>query len=233
MSLALFSPSPAFAADADDPSIGETPTGVSPDAEPGAAPVDEDGGPLPDYSGLADDTYVWVAELDGSMPRGDGSVADAEGSSTAPGQVSTFAVWGACGIFTDNHKLVRAFSRKAARTTSGAPGSLPGGTSNLKCGSEKWGYRHIVKRHLSQWENDAKIERKNWRDLADFAIGVALSDPDAVTYRKSNDTYCFSREIYLVDKRTGRVVAYRYPNVSIAAKSKNIITAYPAGAQCR
>ncbi|RIV37000.1 hypothetical protein D2L64_17240 [Micromonospora radicis] len=147
--------------------------------------------------------------------------------------VSTFAIWAACGILTDNHKLVRAFSRKAARTTSGPPGSLPAGTSNLKCGSEKWGYRHIVKNHLSQWENDARIEGSNWRDLADFAIAVALSDPDRVTYRQSNDTYCFSREIYLVDKRTGRIVAYRYPNVSIAAVSKNIITAFPASAQCR
>ncbi|WP_147376253.1 hypothetical protein [Micromonospora radicis] len=184
---------------------------------------------MPDYSDLTgDSTYVWVTDLDGLSGRSTGGAVAVEDD-----VVSTFAIWAACGILTDNHKLVRAFSRKAARTTSGPPGSLPAGTSNLKCGSEKWGYRHIVKNHLSQWENDARIEGSNWRDLADFAIAVALSDPDRVTYRQSNDTYCFSREIYLVDKRTGRIVAYRYPNVSIAAVSKNIITAFPASAQCR
>jgi hypothetical protein len=223
-----FAPSQAFAADVNDGSTtgisnGISPdthaVGISPDAQPDgispdAASSSEDAGPLPDYSNLTDGTYRWTGGSD---------------------HVSILAaqVWAACGIFDDKQKLVRAFSRVAASTTKGDPGYLPAGTSNLKCGSDTWGYNHIVKNHLSQWENDAAIEGKNWRDLADFAISVALTDPDTVTYRKSNDTYCFSREIYLIDKRNGQVVATRYPNVTVAAASKQIITAFPASAQCR
>lgn len=59
-----------------------------------------------------------------------------------------------------------------------------------------------------------------------------LKDPDRVRYRSSNDTYCFSRLIYLVNKRTGQVVDRYYPNVIVARGTKNIITAYPSSSQC-
>jgi hypothetical protein len=212
ISLLVSVPAQALAADVQDRALIDT-EGISPDADPEATPSTEDAGLPPDYSDLPDGPYGWVAELDGSD------------------RVSTFAVWAACGIFDDKHKLVRAFSRRAGHATTGQ--YLPSGTSNLRCGTgENWGYRHIVKNHLSQWQADAAIEGINWRDLADFAIAVALSDQDRVTYRQSNDTFCFSREIYLVDKRTGNVVAYRYPRVVVAAESKNIITAYPASTHC-
>jgi hypothetical protein len=212
--LLASAPAQALATDAEDRAPIDAPSGTSPDADPEAAPSVEDAGPPSDYSDLPDAHYGWVAELDGSE------------------RVSTFAVWAACGIFDDKHKLVRAFSRRAGHATSGQ--YLPSGTSNLRCGTaENWGYRHIVSEHLSQWQSNAAIEGSNWRDLADFAIAVALSDHDRVTYRQSNDTFCFSREIYLVDFRTGKVVAYKYPNVVVAAQSKNVITAFPSSEHCR
>ncbi|GIJ03976.1 hypothetical protein Sya03_33280 [Spirilliplanes yamanashiensis] len=175
-----------------------------------------------DLPSVADGEFVWTTELPGG----------AAGARSVGGDVRAAQVWAACGVFTDNHKLVRAFSRKAMHTTAGAPGYVGAGTSNLKCGSEKWGYRHLLK-HRGEWEKNAKIEGKNWRDLADFAIAVVLSDPDVVSYRRSNDTYCFSREIYLIDKRTGRVAATKKPKVAIAAVSKNIITAYIPNTGCK
>lgn len=56
----------------------------------------------------------------------------------------------------------------------------------------------------------------------------ALRDPDRVTYRSSNDTFCFQRLIYLVNEDTGEVVGQRNVAVVVARVSKNIITAFPA-----
>lgn len=138
--------------------------------------------------------------------------------------------WGACGAFDSNTKVIRAFSRAA---TVGVSPYSSAGTTNLGCGSDAyWGYRHIVKQHLSQWEYRASEASENWRDTADYGISWALKDPDRVTYRSSNDTYCFSRLINLVNDRTGQVVDRYYPNVVVAHVSKNIITAFPSSSQC-
>lgn len=146
-----------------------------------------------------------------------------------PGDVQPLVTWAACGAFDSNTKVVRAFSRAA---TSGVSPYMGSGTSNLACGSDAWGYRHIVGNHLSQWKYRASQARENWRDTADYGIEWALKDPDRVRYRSSNDTYCFSRLIYLVNKSNGKVVDTYYPNVVVARGTKNIITAYPSGSQC-
>jgi hypothetical protein len=40
---------------------------------------------------------------------------------------------------------------------------IPGGISNLACGSSaNWGYRHIVDKHLTEWQDAASISRENW-----------------------------------------------------------------------
>ncbi|MFC8800777.1 hypothetical protein ACFT2C_23860 [Promicromonospora sp. NPDC057138] len=138
--------------------------------------------------------------------------------------------WGACGIFDENLKIIRAFKGRSQAHIGGR--SITYGGSNLTCGSDAWGYRHIVKRHLSQWESRAAIAQENWRDTADYGIHWALSDPDKITYRASNDTFCYSRKILLVDNRTNEVVGSYYPMVSVARVSHRIITAYPSGTQC-
>lgn len=158
--------------------------------------------------------------------------------SKVPAQVSPTpsAVWAPCGLFTDNQKIVRTYTRHKGTAPTGE--HLRGGTSALRCGGPKlsddptWGYRHILK-HSSQWSDKSALTGQNWRDVADYGIEWALKDPDKVTYRAKNDTFCFSRIIYLIDKRTGRTVGHTYPNVSISAGAKNVITAYPAGSQRR
>lgn len=165
------------------------------------------------------DTYSWSLS---PAPGGDGKAGNA-------GTVSAAQIWAACGLRDKNTKIVRTFTRVKA---SAGGNYIPGGTSNLACGSAAWGYRHIVKNHLSQWQSDAAIARENWRDLADFSIAAALSDPDAVSYRQSNDTFCYSRLIYLVDNRTGKVIDTRKPITVVARVTKNIITAYPSKTGC-
>ncbi len=138
--------------------------------------------------------------------------------------------WGACGVFDSNTKVIRTFSRAA---TVGVSPYMSSGSSNLGCGSQTgWGYRHIVNDHLSQWQARAAEANENWRDTADYGIMWALMDPDRVTYRSSNDTYCFSRLINLVNRSNGQVVDHYYPNVVIAHVTKNIITAFPSSSQC-
>ena len=109
---------------------------------------------------------------------------------------------------------------------------MSSGISNLACGSSAWGYRHIVANHLSQWEYRASEASENWRDTADYGIEWALKDADRIRYRSSNDTYCFSRQIDLVNDRTGQVVDHYFPNVVVARVTKNIITASPSSSQC-
>lgn len=128
-----------------------------------------------------------------------------------------------------NSKIVRTFTR--VRGKAGGK-TIPPGTATLSCGSEKWGYRHIKARHLKEWEADARLAGENWRDTADYAMEVILRDPDKVTYAASNDTFCYSRIIYLVNKRTKKMVGHRVPNILVARKSHNIITAIPKNKQC-
>lgn len=241
--IAALGTSRAFADDFSDQAATESVPGVSPDADPNdpvnttewaalearaaveAAKAKAEWESQSQSQSLEDD-HVWATDLPSPEPE------PTNDSAAKPIEASAAKPWGACGITTNKHKLVRAFTRKAVRTTKGPPGSLAGGTTDLKCGSSEWGYRHLLK-HRGEWQKNAAIERSNWRDLADFGIAIALIDPDVVTYRKQNDTYCFSREIYLLDKRTKRVVATKKPNIAVAAKSKNIITAFIPNSHCK
>lgn len=150
-------------------------------------------------------------------------------SSRAGSTSGVLQTWGACGAFDSNTKLIRTFTRAA---TTGVTPYLSSGTAALACGSSAWGYRHIVANHLSQWQARATLAGENWRDTADYGMEWALKDPDRIRYRSSNDTYCYSRLIYLVDERTGKVVGSYYPNVVVARVTKNVITAIPSSAQC-
>lgn len=150
-------------------------------------------------------------------------------STAAP---SADAIWGWCGLFDGDQKVVRAFERY--RGDAGGRHRLKGGTSNLRCGStEESGYRHIQAGHQSQWEFDAWLVGTNWRNQADFAIATVLRDPDRVTYNARNDTYCYSRLVYLERKADRRVVGDRTPNVVVGAGNSNIITAFPSNYNCR
>lgn len=133
--------------------------------------------------------------------------------------------WAPCGAFDDNGKVVEVYDRYRTNTPTGQ--YMAGGFSDLDCGSSNYGYRHIVDRHLSQWEAKAALTKQNWREVADFGINWALQDPDRTTYRSYNDTFCFQRLIYLVNTQTGQTAGTTQVAVVVARVSKNIITAFP------
>jgi hypothetical protein len=128
------------------------------------------------------------------------------------------------------HRVVRTFQRGPGAAPAA---TMPGGTSQLVCGNDAYGYYHIVNRHYVEWNEKSIKTSENWREVADYAISEALKNPQAITFRAPNNTFCYSREIYLVNKVTGAIVNVTYPNVVLRAQDGVIITAFPAGAQCR
>ncbi len=72
----------------------------------------------------------------------------------------------------------------------------------------------------------------NWRDLADLGIASALSDPDKMSVKTNNegkkDKLCYSREIFLYDKRSGRIVGSTHATVIVRLYDMDIISAYPS-----
>ncbi len=72
----------------------------------------------------------------------------------------------------------------------------------------------------------------NWRDLADLGIESALSDPDRMDDIEDNNKLCYSREIFLYDKKNGRIIGSTYAKVIVGLYHMNIITAYPSRTQC-
>lgn len=159
-----------------------------------------------------------------------GCVLSAPASATAD---SATEVWGACGWRDGEMKLVRTFDRH--RGDDGAGHVLSGGSSRMLCGDDRSGYRHILKRHKRDWENDAGIVGSNWRDHADWSIDTVLTDPDAVSYRVAPDdkrSYCYSRSIELWDVGNRKHIRNRIVKVVVKEETADIITAYPNDRQC-
>ena len=115
---------------------------------------------------------------------------------------TTDQIWAACGLRTPEEKVVRTFLRHGARV--GQDHFLRTGTADLVCGHGGYSYRHILKKHRRDWEYDARLVGSNWRDHADWAIEATLLDPQVVTYRADNNSYCYSRAIQLWDKSNKR-----------------------------
>lgn len=127
-------------------------------------------------------------------------------------------------------QLVRRFERGAGASRSGAV--MPGGNSDLICGDDKHGYYHIANGHGLEWTQKGMKTSENWREVADYSIAEALRNPMSVTYRPDVDTYCYSREVSLINKVRGIVVEVFHPNVVVRARDGVIITAFPARKPC-
>jgi hypothetical protein len=136
-------------------------------------------------------------------------------------------VWGACAARgADPNKVVRTFNR--APISAGFR-SLPAGDSVLYCGNEKYGLLHLyAKGHDADWSAFTFPWMGNWRNLADYAIGAALSYPESVTYRQSNDTFAIERAIYPVNAQ-GEITGPSTwkVHVVISASDGKIVTACP------
>ena len=121
--------------------------------------------------------------------------------------------WGACGISTDNDKLVYKF------------GSFP-----LRCGNESWGFRHIKDRHLDEFQTLARAGGLNWSDLVHWAIHYTGSDPDHVIVERN--TGCRDRLLYLHDG-DGRLIWQQRFKMIYNATDGRVVTTYPTSAICK
>ncbi len=143
----------------------------------------------------------------------------------SPGTAEAAPPWGACGLNADPAKLVREFPVK------------PDASFFLRCGGPKYsrepadGYRHILWRHRTEFEQIALGTYQNWRDVADLAMEVIARDPD-VTIPTARGTTCYSRVVFLVDLRTNQVARQQIVKMIVVSATGDIVTAYPTGRHC-
>jgi len=136
------------------------------------------------------------------------------------------AVWGACGVVTSTSKIVRTYG--------GVPGIR---RVYLKCGGPKysdepsWGYRHVLRYHIHDFEAMSVGTYQNWRDVADLAMATTLADP-TVRRPAVDGKRCFSRALKLYDLHTGRLVRTQIFRVVFRTSDAAIITVYPSSRHC-
>ncbi len=124
-------------------------------------------------------------------------------------------VWGACGLNTSPTKIVDQYSRKG------------GGVFYLRCGDANSGYKHILARHRTDFENLAWGTNRNWRDIADMAMTYNASDPDKTVLNVGGGKQCRSRLLFLKNTRTNQVVRQVNFKMITVQSSGNIVTVYP------
>jgi hypothetical protein len=136
------------------------------------------------------------------------------------------ATWSACGFLDKDTKTVRTFGRSAGAGFSAGKAILACGFQGWD-GETGWGFRHIRHGHEGDWARITTMVGGTWQGAADWSMAQALKGPAYVTYTKRNDTYTYRTPIYIYD-RQGKMRYSFYSNVVVAAKTQNIITAYPA-----
>lgn len=127
--------------------------------------------------------------------------------------------WAACGAFDPEYKNVRTFYLNTIPYTYRPV--------YLKCGTSGWGYRHILSRHMTDWQNKAIYVGVNWREMADFAITDALQHVYSGTYNPINQTYSY-RGVVELRRYDGKTMHTFYPRVAVSAGDYRIITAFPS-----
>ncbi|MBT0769963.1 hypothetical protein KIH74_13580 [Kineosporia sp. J2-2] len=144
--------------------------------------------------------------------------------------------WAACPSTGSNSKVVRVFNRLAATTSTGHNASR--GSATVRCGFAHAtkahvgsGYRHIKKEHMSDWEALGSVAGENWRDVADLAMSSAFGDPEKVTHRGKNDTFCYQHKLVLANRNTGKVVATTFTRNIVGNGNWDVITTFP-NAKC-
>lgn len=142
----------------------------------------------------------------------------------APMGVAPMATWGACGVSSDQWKLVRTFQRVGNAQISA-------GNTRLYCGkfgSSGWGYRHIQEGHSQDFLNLAyEVGSSDWRSMADWMMGQALAWP-AYIVKQGNGNFLYKTQVQIRDQN-GTIRDVKYSNVVLNGDpSHDIITAFPS-----
>jgi hypothetical protein len=172
-----------------------------------------------------------VTGLGGASPAGAHAASATSSPAQAPKPPPT--IWGACPLGdrpAAELKLVRRFDRAQGIAAGVVP--MPAGSSDLLCGTANYGFYHIVARHHVEWTQKSVKTNETWREVADYAIAEVLRSPTSVTFRPRNNTFCYSREISLIDKVRGITVDVMHPNVVVRAQDGAVITAIPTRKSC-
>ena len=134
-----------------------------------------------------------------------------------PNKLGIRPVWGACGAFSEEAKLVFDY-----------------GFLKLRCGSVKTradGYNHIKANHKTQFATLAAPAGRTWEDLVHFALAWNQYDPDEFRVNKAKDKACRSRVLRLVNQH-GKVVSEKVYKVIYVYTTGKVITIFPSSDQC-
>lgn len=134
-----------------------------------------------------------------------------------PNKLGIRPVWGACGAFSEETKLVFDY-----------------GFLKLRCGSVKTradGYNHIKANHKTQFTTLAAPAGRTWEDLVHFALAWNQYDPDEFRVNKEKNKACRSRVLRLVNQH-GKVVSEKVYKVIYVYTTGKVITIFPSSDQC-
>lgn len=138
----------------------------------------------------------------------------------APNKLPIAPRWGACGVSSQENKVVRKYSKGYV----------------LRCGGPRlssnpsWGYRHITKRHRKDFGRltPQLLMRRNWRDLTDFVIEWTIKDPDK-TRSVGGGQMCRDRVFWLADAHGRTVHKQRF---KLYTRGNRINTVFPSTKGC-
>ena len=138
-------------------------------------------------------------------------------AASPPNKLGIRPVWGACGAFSEETKLVFDY-----------------GFLKLRCGSVTTradGYNHIKDRHKTQFAMLAAPAGRTWEDLVHFALLWNQYDPDKFLVNKARNKACRSRLLYLRNQH-GRTVSSKVYKVIYVYTTGKVITVFPDSTQC-
>lgn len=102
-----------------------------------------------------------------------------------------------------------------------------GGRTDLKCGTDNVGYKHIKVRHQSEWNTRAtEAGGGAWDDFMNWAVGATLAYPSA-TFIQTGQKACYTTPIQVY--HDGRLVKTWQTRVVVSTNNKVVITAIPGG----
>lgn len=97
--------------------------------------------------------------------------------------------------------------------------------ATLRCGNDRWGFRHIRDRHYDDYQAKANLIGRNWRDFFDWSTRWALKDPDRITWQPNPKTWCYDRQFqFIVDNE---VIMKTRVRVVLNTQGKGFVTAWP------
>lgn len=186
-----------------------------------------DSTPLPSPTGDAFASYADIP-ADAKEP---GKYEAPDLFAAAPGYDAAYqpAVWGACGAFDSEDKIIRTYPRLYMTTL----GKWVGRYAYLNCGKDgNFGFSHImVRNHDDDFAAKAAAAGSaQWRHAADFAMYGALQYPQLIKYNYVKDTYCVQRMVYIYqnDEQVNKFKA----TVILGSTGRRIISAYPSRNWC-